>query len=157
MLLPRRPRSLLALALLVAAGAGCRPAGCVAASLGDVVDATGDAHCDRRFVPGDREPGSFCQEIVDTLAASEFQDDCRDKHAALAEEGRCPRERALGGCKVHKENDDGSEVFDWYYDVTDVARDGGMPFVDPARTTEDVKKLCADPARYEEGAEFVAP
>ena len=97
MLPPRRRRSLLALALLVAAGAGCRPAGCVAASLGDVVDATGDAHCDRRFVPGDREPGSFCQEIVDTLAASEFQDDCRDKHAALAEEGRCPRERALGG------------------------------------------------------------
>lgn len=148
---------LLALVFVLGASAGCRAGGCVAASLGDVVGATGDAFCDRRYVPQDREPGSFCQEIVDTLAASEFQDDCRDKHAARAEEGRCPREQALGGCKVHKENDDGSEVFDWYYDVSSLDRDGGKPFVDPVRTREDVLRLCADPSRYEEGASFVDP
>lgn len=146
-----------ALAFALGCSLGCRPAGCVAASLGDVVGATGDAYCDRRFVPGDREPGSFCQELVDTLAASEFQDDCRDRHAARSDEGRCPRERALGGCKILEEHDDGSEVFDWYYDVSDVMRDGGKPFVDPARTTADVQKLCADKTRYDKGAEFVAP
>ncbi len=123
-----------------------------------MVGATGDAYCDRRYVPDDREPGSFCQEIVDTLAASQFQDDCREKHAARSEEGRCPRERVLGGCKLLKENDDGSEVIDWYYDVVGFERDdGGKPFVDPARTKDDVKSLCSDKTRYDEGATFVEP
>ncbi len=153
----REPRTLFVALAVIAAGAGCRAGGCVAATLGDVVGATGDAFCDRRHMPLDREPGSFCQEIVDTLATSQFQDDCREKHSARAEEGRCPREQALGGCKLSKVNDDGSEVIDWFYDVSAFERDGGMPFVDPARTTEEVKLLCADPTRYEEGSTFVLP
>lgn len=153
----RGPRTLLAALAVIAAGFGCRAGGCVAASLGDVVGATGDAFCDRRQVPVDREPGSFCQEIVDTLAGGQFQDDCREKHAARSEDGRCPREQALGGCKLSKVNDDGSEVIDWFYDVSTFDRDGGKPFVDPATSTEEVKALCADPKRYEEGATFVAP
>lgn len=150
-------RAALAVVLLGVLGAGCRAGGCAAAALGDVVGATGDAHCDRRYVPDDREPGSFCQEIVDTLAASNFEDDCREKHAAQADDGRCPREKVLGGCKISKVNDDGSEVYDWYYDVSQDTRDGGLPFVDPAKTKADVQKLCADPSRYEEGATYVDP
>ena len=78
------------------------------------------------------------------------------KHTASAGEGRCPREHALGACKLHKENDDGSEVFDVFYDVTDLEADGGV-FEEPVRTKDEVKKLCADKARYEEGATFVEP
>lgn len=126
--------------------------------LGDVAGFSGDAHCDRRFVgeKDDAKPASFCQEIIDTVALSEFQDDCRDKHAAETGEGKCPRDRALGGCKLLEEHDDGSEVYDWYYDVTDLEEDGGV-FEDPVRTKEEVKALCADRARYEEGAEYVDP
>jgi hypothetical protein len=135
----------------------CRAGGCAANVLGDVVGATGDAHCDRRFVSGeDKKAASFCQEIVDTVALSEFQDDCREKHTAISGEGQCAREKIIGGCKLHKENDDGSEVFDWFYDVTELEGDGGV-FEEPVRTKEDVEKLCADPKRYEEGAHFVTP
>ena len=112
----RRLLAVVAVALL----AGCRAGGCAANVLGDVVGETGDAHCDRRFVAPGREPGSFCQEIIDTIATGEFVDDCRDKHAARADEGRCARERIIAGCKVGKENDDGSEVWDWFYDVSDL-------------------------------------
>lgn len=144
---------MLALALLCA----CRAGGCAANVLGDVVGATGDAHCDRRFVSGaDKRPASFCQEIIDTVALSEFQDDCREKHTAISGEGLCAREHLLGGCKLHKENDDGSEVFDWFYDVTELEADGGE-FEDPVRTTAEVRELCSDPERYEEGASFVDP
>lgn len=104
----------------------------------------------------DKKPASFCQEIVDTIAMGEFQDDCRDKHAASAGEGLCAREKVLGGCKLLKENDDGSEVYDWYYDVADLEADGGV-FEEPVRTKDDVKKLCSDKTRYEDGAEFRDP
>jgi len=125
--------------------------------LGDIVGETGDAHCDRRFVSGaDKKAASFCQEIVDTVALSEFQDDCRDGHGAATGEGLCPRDHLLGGCKLHKENDDGSEVWDWYYDVTELEADGGV-FEEPVRTKEEVRKICEDPSRYEEGAHFVDP
>jgi hypothetical protein len=135
----------------------CRAGGCAANVLGDVVDATGDAHCDRRFISGaDKKPASFCQEIIDTIALSEFQDDCRSKHTAISGEGLCARDKIIGGCKLHKENDDGSEVYDWFYDVTELEADGGV-FEEPVRTKEEVEKLCADPKRYEEGAHFVMP
>lgn len=143
--------------VLFALVSACRAGGCAANVLGDVVGETGDAHCDRRFVSApDKRPASFCQEIIDTIALSEFQDDCREKHAAGTGEGRCAREKVIGGCKLLKENDDGSEVYDWYYDVSDLEADGGT-FEDPVRSVEDVKKLCADRQRYEEGATFEAP
>lgn len=151
--------------LLVGFGVGCRPAGCVAAAFGDVVGATGDAHCDRRFVPQGDQAAPFCQEIIDTLATSQFKDDCEQKFQAATGDGRCGRDRIIGGCKDLKKNDDNSEVWDWYYDISDLVDaegpeagpDGGVTFVDPPLTIEDVKKLCADPKRYEDGAEFAEP
>ena len=135
----------------------CRAGGCAANVLGDVVGATGDAHCDRRFVSDeDKKAASFCQEIIDTVALSEFQDDCRAKHTAISGEGLCARDKIIGGCKLHKENDDGSEVYDWFYDVAELESDGGV-FEDPVRTKEEVEELCADKQRYEEGASFVMP
>jgi hypothetical protein len=153
------------LVLLFALVVSCKAGGCAANVLGDVVGQTGDAYCDRRFVANlSKEPGSFCQEIIDTVATSQFTDDCREKFAARAGDGRCPRERVLGGCKIHKENDDGSEIWDWYYDVSDLedsgiegrdaGPDAGPLFKEAARTKEDVRKLCADKTRYEEGATF---
>ena len=143
--------------LLFAVVCACKPAGCVANALGDVVGETGDAHCDRRSVTGaDKKAASFCQEIVDTIAQSDFEDDCRDKHGAATGDGTCPREKIIGGCKISKVNDDGSEVWDWYYDVTAEEADGGV-FEDPARTKEDVKALCADKQRYDEGATYADP
>lgn len=158
-----RLRRLAPFALLVFV-TGCKVGGCAANVLGDVVGETADVYCDRRFVTGDHEPASFCQEVIDTIAVSHVEDDCRDKHGARGGEGKCPRERAIAGCKIHKDNDDGSEVYDWYYDVADLedaGRDGGADarplFIDPPRTKADVEKLCADRARYEEGATFVEP
>jgi hypothetical protein len=142
---------------------GCKVGGCAANVLGDVVGQTGDVACDRRFVNDPKKkPASFCQEVIDTVAVGQVADDCREKHAARTTESRCPRERIIAGCKIHKDNDDGSEVWDWYYDVSDIddagaPEDGGEAdalFEDPARTKEDVKALCADPKRYEEGATF---
>ncbi len=148
------------LLLLCVLGAGCRAGGCVANAFGDVVGYTGDAHCDRRYVSGDKTRAPFCQEIIDTVAVDEFQEDCRAKHTASAGEGRCPRERILGGCKLHKVNDDGSDVWDWFYDVTDIeadagdAGDGGNVFDEPPRSAADVASLCEDRERYEEGATY---
>jgi hypothetical protein len=145
--------------------ASCKAGGCAANVLGDVVGQTGDAYCDRRYVANlSKEPGSFCQEIIDTVATSQFTDDCREKFAARAGEGRCPRERVIAGCKIHKENDDGSEIWDWYYDISDLEASGiegrdagpdaGKLFKEAVRTKEEVRKLCADKTRYEEGATF---
>lgn len=121
-------------------------------AIGSPFGATDNAYCDRRYVDPGGEPSAFCQEIIETLASSEFQDDCRDKHLARADDGRCPQERIIGGCKLRKENDDGSIVYDWYYDISDA--DGGGTFATAPRTPEDVAELCADPKRYEEGADF---
>jgi hypothetical protein len=161
---------------IVAIASGCRAGGCAANVLGDVVGATGDSYCDRRY---GKEPADFCQEIIDTVAQSEFKSDCREKHAARSDDGKCPRERILGGCKLSKVNDDGSDVYDWYYDISDIedaVRDAGADaddasaadssvsvsieppvFKDPVKTKEGVKKLCADPKHYEEGATFAEP
>ena len=145
---------------------GCRAGGCVAASFGDVVGATGDAHCDRRFVESpESQRAPFCQEILDTLASGEFEDDCRGNHKASAGDGPCGREHIIAGCKLLKVNDDGSEVRDWFYDVNDVLSttgptagpDGGPTFEEAPGSKEDVRRLCADKSRYEEGAEFLEP
>ena len=158
-------------ALFFLLAAGCKAGGCAANVLGDIVGATGDVYCDRRFVSNEtKERAPFCQEVIDTVAVSQVRDDCREKHAAQAGEGRCPRENIIAGCKIHKDNDDGSEVFDWYYDVSDLEdagdegqdgdddadddADAGPIFKDPVRTKEEVMELCADPKRYEEGATF---
>lgn len=151
--------------LLLGCGAGCRAGGCIANVLGDVVGETGDAHCDRRYVAEGREAAPFCQEIIDTIAQGEFEDDCRDKFAARADDGRCPRENVIGGCKISKVNDDGSEIWDWYYDISPIERDagdgtdrdGGIVFNEAPRTKAAVQKLCADRQRYDEGASYADP
>ncbi|AKU94806.1 hypothetical protein AKJ09_01470 [Labilithrix luteola] len=154
-------------ALLCVSGvmAGCDTLGSIAVSAGDFAGAKADVHCDRRFVTGDGQPASFCQEVVATVAASEFSDDCRAKHQATAGPGKCPRERVIAGCKLLKKNGDDSLVYDWYYDVSDILADagpnagpdGGPTFEKPAVTVDDVAASCADPSRYEDGAELVMP
>jgi len=141
-------RRFLALALLLA---GCKVGGFVANTLGDVVGQTDDVACDRRT---GSEPAPFCQEVTDTVAVSQVKDDCITKFSAAGTEGKCPREKIIAGCKIHKDNDDGSEVFDWYYDVSGESPDAG--FKDFPRTADDVKALCEDPTRYEEGATYQA-
>ena len=73
-------------------------------------------------------------------------------HTFWAEPGCGP---VLSG-EVSKVNDDGSEVYDWFYDVTALEADGGV-FEEPVRSKDDVRSLCADPTRYEDGADFVEP
>jgi hypothetical protein len=151
---------------LLVVGSSCKAAGCAANVLGDIVGETGDVFCDRRFVNAPtKKRGSFCQEVIDTVAVDDVLDDCRQKHAARTGEGVCPRDKIIAGCKIHKDNDDGSEVWDWYYDVSDLedaaaqdaSSDAAPIFEDPARTKADVRALCADPKRYEEGASFAEP
>lgn len=147
---------------------GCKVGGCIAATLGDVVGETSDVACDRRFVTPPHKPGSFCQEVIDTVAVSQVEDDCKRKFGARPIDDKCPRDKIIAGCKLHKDNDDGSEVYDWYYDISDLEdasaqkaldagadADAGPLFEDPARTKEDVMALCADPKRYDEGASYV--
>jgi hypothetical protein len=161
MLWPRRCFALLALILAT----GCRAGGCAANVLGDVIGQTGDVACDRRFVAAGKEPAPFCQEVIDTLATGQIEDDCREKHGARGYEGKCAREHIIAGCRLLITNDDGSEVFDWYYDVSeledagrqDADADAGPIFKDPILSKEAVKDLCADKERYGEGATFVEP
>ena len=145
--------------------AGCKGAACIAAQAGEFVGAKADAFCDRRFVTDGGQPAPFCQEARETLGGSQFADDCRNNHQAMAGAGLCPREHIIAGCKLHKENDDKSEVYDWYYDVSDIlaeagasaGRDGGPTFEETQSTRADVERLCTDPDRYEEGADTVDP
>lgn len=158
----------LSLASLVAAAAvsaGCEAITDVAtesaAEAADFGGAKADAHCDRRFVTRGGEPAAFCQEIVGTVAAAQFADDCRAKHQATADPGLCPRSRIIAGCRLHTPTDDGSQIVDWYYDVSDLVTEagpeGGTPFESRPFGVGDVAKMCADPTRYEEGADLVLP
>lgn len=135
-------------ALVVASG--CDALGSVVVEASDFAGAKADAHCDRRAVTEGGTPAAFCQEAIQTLAAAEFSDDCRAKHKATAAPSPCPREKIIAGCKLLKKNQDDSLVYDWYYAV-DVDMDSR------AKTVADVAKTCADPKRYEEGAELALP
>lgn len=149
---------------LLVAGVGCDTLSSVAVQAGDFAGAKSDAHCDRRYVTDGGQPAAFCQEVIATVAAAEFADDCRAKHEATAAPGPCPRERIIAGCKLRKANDDDSQVFDWYYDVSDVLAeagtragpDGGATFDSVQRGVADVAIACADRTRYEEGAELAS-
>jgi hypothetical protein len=146
--------------------------------LGSWLGSNSNDSCDRRY---GEKPEPFCQELDDTVAGSEFQDDCRKKFKARALGEYCPRARRVGGCVDEKKNDDKSVVTDWYYDVSDMIADGGVEgggdggdgtdsaasdagdaaaaaTFDPAEThltADDVKLKCQDHARYSDGAYFV--
>ncbi len=138
--------------------AGCRAGGWVASVVGDVIGDKGNAACDRRYVSDpSAQPSAFCQEVIDTVASSQIEDDCTSKFHAKAFDGTCPRENVIGGCKYNQTNDDGSTVYDWYYDVSDLEKQGGHAFESHVDTADDVRAKCADPNRYEGGAEFVEP
>ena len=141
------------------AGSACSAITSVAVAGTDFGGATADAHCDRRYVTDGGQPAAFCQEVVATLAASQFADDCRDKHMATAGPGLCPRERIIAGCKLDEKHDDHSVAWDWYYDISNIeSGDAGAKFEPPIPTDQtDVAALCADPARYSDGAELAKP
>lgn len=132
----------------------------------DFGGATADAHCDRRTVAPGGQASAFCQEVVATVAAAQFSDDCRTKHAATPGPGLCPRATIIAGCKLDEKHGDGSIAWDWYYDVSsevadagaEAGPDGGPTFASPvAQTVTDVARICADRDRYQDGAELVTP
>jgi hypothetical protein len=151
------------LLLALVAALGCDDLVSVAVTASDFGGATADVHCDRRDVGDGGQAAAFCQEVVATVAASQFADDCRKKFEATPGNGLCSRGKIIGGCKLLKKNEDNSLVWDWYYDVSaEVAEagahagpDGGPTFDDAPRTVQDVARLCADPKRYEDGADLV--
>jgi hypothetical protein len=169
----RRQRLRWGLGLLLVCAGGCDAIGSFAVEAGDFAGATADVSCDRRYVSDGGTPAAFCQEVIATVAASEFADDCRAKHKATAAPGRCPRARIIAGCKLLKVNDDKSLVWDWYYDVSDIAADSGAhaaldggPSPGPSpgsvfesrpRSVQEVAAFCADRSRYEQGAELDKP
>ncbi len=149
----------------LAVAAGCDTLGSIASEGVDFAGAKADAHCDRRSVTDGGQAAAFCQEVVSTVAAAEFADDCRTKHQAAAAPGLCPRAKIIAGCKLLKKNDDQSLVWDWYYDVSDAVAeagahagpDGGPTFDSQQHSVAEVARSCADPTRYEEGAVFAQP
>jgi len=166
MRLPHAARVGALLALLAAGGTACDAITSVIVTGADFGGATADAHCDRRYVAEGGQASAFCQEVVGTVAASQFSDDCRNKFQATPGAGLCPRERIIAGCALDKKTDDGSKVWDWYYDVSDVLADagpdagpdGGPTFAAPVPTdVSAVGAVCADRTRYEDGAELAFP
>lgn len=162
--LGRRPSSYLVVVWALFA-LGCAALGDIAVEGVDFAGAKADANCDRRFVTEGGQPAAFCQEIVATVAAAEFTDDCRAKHKATAGAGLCPRSRIIAGCKILEKHDDDSVATDWYYEVSDVLAeagpragpDGGPTFDSQPHSAAEVRATCADKTRYEDGAEFVMP
>ena len=150
---------------IVAVSVGCDALGSVVVEAGDFAGAKADAHCDRRYVTDGGQAAAFCQEVIATVAAAEFTDDCRAKHKAAAAAGPCPRPNIIAGCKLLEPHDDESKVWDWYYDVSDIVAEagshagpnGGPTFDSRLRRVEDVADYCSDRSRYEEGAEFATP
>jgi hypothetical protein len=121
----------------------------MASFLGDTLGT--DLGCDGRY--GDGKRVSACREIEDTLAPGKFRAVCK-KQKAEASAGGCPREHRIGGCRIRKENPDGSEMTDWFYEA-DTLEDAGVKIA--AADTPAVEKLCADKRRYKGGADFVSP
>lgn len=144
---------------------GCGAVADIAVEGADFAGAKAGAFCDRRRVTAGGQAAAFCQEIVATVAAAEFTDDCRAKHQASAGAGLCPRERIIAGCKILEKHDDDSVATDWYYDVADLLAeagpnagpDGGPTFDSVPRSVEQVRAYCADRTRYDQGAELVTP
>ncbi len=157
--------ALCAVPFVLVAVVACDTLGSIASEGVDFAGAKADAYCDRRFVTDGGQPAAFCQEVVSTVAAAQFADDCRTKHQATAGPGLCPRAKIIAGCKLHKKNDDQSLVWDWYYDVSSqlaeagahAGPDGGLTFDSVQHSVTDVEQTCADPTRYEEGAELAQP
>jgi hypothetical protein len=153
------------LVVVAALGAGCATLGSIVVEAGDFAGAKADAFCDRRYVTDGGQPAAFCQEVVATVAAAEFADDCRAKHKATAGAGLCPRPRIIAGCKLLEKHDDESLVWDWYYDVSDIVADGGPragpngapTFESQPRSVTEVAEYCRDKSRYELGAELATP
>jgi hypothetical protein len=149
------------LVIAAASALSCQEAGCVGGALGGIVGETGDSACDRRYVADGGSNGPFCQEVIDTVAASQFRDDCTTKFQARAIDGKCPREDIIAGCHTLKKNDDNSQVWDWYYNVSGIEEEAGVEagaiFPYAPQTVADVTKFCADPKRYEDGAELAMP
>lgn len=143
-----------ALAMPLATG-GCSIVEGQAVEAVDFAGAKGDAYCDRREVADGGTPAAFCQEVVQTVAASQFADDCRSNHEAAANSGLCPRAKIIAGCKLRKGNEDDSLVYDWYYEVPSL--DDGGTIEATAKDVDDVARMCADPTRYEDGADLVMP
>jgi hypothetical protein len=155
----------LALALALV-GAGCDAVDAVAVQGADFGGATADVHCDRRLPLDGGQPSSFCQDVQDTVAASQFSDDCRLHLGATPGAGLCPRPGIIAGCTLEKKNGDDSIVHDWYYDESDVLGDGGdeasadgeAPFASPSpQSVAAVAQVCADRSRYPDGAELAFP
>jgi len=151
-------------ALLLAVGCGVVDS--IASEGADFGGATADAHCDRRLALDGGQPSSFCQDVQATVAASQFSDDCRLHLHATPGTGLCPRAGIIAGCKLDEKNGDGSIVHDWYYDVSGILGDGGADagpdgealFAPPVpETVSEVAAVCADPTRYEDGAELAFP
>ncbi len=146
--------------------AGCNALASIANEGASFGGATADVHCDRRFTTDGGQRSAFCQEVVATVAASQFSDDCRTKFQASAGPGLCPREQIIAGCALDDEHKDGSHAWDWYYDVSALLADagpsagidGGPTFAEPVATDiGDVSTICADRARYNDGAELASP
>jgi hypothetical protein len=159
-------RFLLPVAVVACAVCACGVIESVAVEGASFGGATADAYCDRRFVVDGGQASAFCQEVVNTVAASQFSDDCRMKHLATSGAGLCPRANIVAGCALEEKNADGSHVWDWYYDVSGLIAeagandglDGGPTFAAPvAQSVSDVTAICADPTRYQDGAELAFP
>jgi hypothetical protein len=152
---------LLAALVVVAVATACSVVTSIAVEGADFGGASANAYCDRRYVTDGGTPAAFCQEVVGTLAASQFADDCRNNHQATTGPGLCPRPEIIAGCKLTENNSDDSQVWDWYYDVADFpdAEADGAPYFAPpvASSTSSVATICADPTRYPQGAELAYP
>jgi hypothetical protein len=132
----------------------------------DFGGATADVHCDRRLTVDGGQPSAFCQDVQDTVASSQFSDDCRLHLGATPGPDVCPRAGIIAGCLLEKENGDHSSVHDWYYDESkvlgdagdDAGPDGQALFAPPVpRTVAEVAQVCGDRSRYPDGAELAFP
>jgi hypothetical protein len=153
----------LALALC---GFGCDVVTGIAVQGADFGGATADVHCDRRLTLDGGQPSAFCQDVENTVASSQFSDDCRQHLGAIPGTGLCPRDGIVAGCLLEKKNGDDSIVHDWYYDESNVLGDGGnaegpdgaASFAPPVpRSVAAVAQVCADRSRYPDGSELAFP
>lgn len=121
-------------------------------SLGESFGA--DSRCDRRYGTSSN-PEPFCQELLRTVAGKKFRDDCRANLRGLPDEGTCPREKIIAGCKSLERHDDDSVTIDWFYDVS--GTDIPIPKERHIKGESDVRTLCSDRTRYADGAVFLRP